>query len=87
MAQTGFDRIGGTGEAPRTKPEGEGGSVEGETVDRDALHPADYGGRRDTEAEGTRQGGVSADEAAGGGRAPTAERDRDYDPDGDRTGR
>lgn len=88
MAETAFDRgDGGAGKkAPHAKP---GGDVpaEGETVDRDALHPADYGGRRDAETEENRQGGVTADEADGGGRAPTGERDRDDDPDGDRLGR
>lgn len=64
------------------------GPSETETVDRDALHQADYGGTRD-EAEadgsaGTRQGGVATDGASGGGREPTVE--RDHDPDGDRTG-
>lgn len=61
---------------------------ETEEVDRDALHQADYGGTRD-EAEGiagARQGGVSSDNASGGGREPNVKRDRDYDPDGDRTG-
>lgn len=60
------------------------------SVKRDAMHEADYGSRRgpeDAPLREAKQGGVTADAAAGGGRTPTAERDRDYDPDGDRQSR
>ena len=70
-----------------------GGTTETESVDRDALHQADYGGSREpagipgaASSEETQQGGSSSDEAAGGGKEPTGDRDSDYDPDGDRSG-
>ncbi len=82
----------GRPDAPQAA-EADNGASETETVDRDALHQADYGGARPPAGipdapslEETQQGGVSLDEATGSGRKPTAERDRDYDPDGDRTG-
>lgn len=91
MVETAFDCGGAAGVAPRSKPDGSESrpaekAPEAETVDRDALLPADYGSRRGG-AEEAKQGGASADEAQGGGRRPTGKRDRDDDPDGDRTGR
>lgn len=78
-----------TGRAGGEQPGGarQDGS-ETETVERDVLHQADYGGARDGSPlpDDAQQGGLATDKAAGGGREPTADRDRDYDPDGDRAG-
>jgi hypothetical protein len=89
IPREGRDRTAGVEAAgPRGAPD-RGSGVEGETVDRDALGQADYGSRRD-DGQPARQGGASTDDAAGSsaagtGRQPTEERDRDYDPDGERT--
>jgi hypothetical protein len=61
-----------------------GAADPGSTVERDAD-------RKEVPAvpAGEKQGGFRANEPAegNGGRQPPRERDRDYDPDGDRTGR
>ncbi len=83
------NRAGGQGGEAGSES-GVGGTAE---TDRDALQPADYGttGREAPEpgeSEG-HQGGLSDNESGdsggeGGGREPVVQRDRDYDPDGDR---
>ena len=76
---------------------------ETETADpsgRDRMSQADYGGsvqhRGETtapaldaadEAGSKAQGGIVDGSVEAGGRTPVAERDRDYDPDGDRNKR
>lgn len=62
----------------------------GNEVGRDELAQADYGGTERgpaPDADAPHEGGVSDSTVESEGRKPTAERDRDYDPDGDRTGR
>lgn len=97
QAAGGRDRLDHKGAAPPSETGRTGGQEPGasrerpsqtETLDRDALHQADYGGaREDAPApEDTQQGGTATDDATGGGRELTVDRDRDYDPDGDRAG-
>ena len=74
---------GSTGRTPR-EARAKGAPDLGSTADRDAD-------AKDAPAApaAEKQGGFRANEPAegNGGRQPPRERDRDYDPDGDRTGR